>query len=154
MAVCLRYLPSKPEAEDVFQEAFVKVFTNLDKYESARTSFPFWIRRIFINESINQYHKLRRKHYWSEDIDNHHASADEGPEVFSHLGVEEIEKLIDTLPEGAKLVFNLFAIEGYPHTEIAKILGITEGTCRSQLNRARELLRARLAKLENTYGKH
>lgn len=151
LAVCLRYLPSKPEAEDVFQEAFVKVFANINKFEVGRTNFDFWIRRIFINESINHYHRVRRKHYWQEDIDEFRGSFEEGPEIFSSFGVEEIEKLIETLPEGAKVVFNLFAIEGYAHNEIATMLGISEGTSRSQLNRAREILKSKIQKLSKTY---
>lgn len=145
LGICLRYAADRMEAEDVLQVAFVKVFKNLHTFKGG--TFEGWMKRIFIRESINQYHSRRRKPIdFTEDdnpsILNH---SDGFADALSQLRAEEIMKMLARLPEGSRIVFQLFAIEGYGHAEIAETLGITEGTSKSQYARARMLLKNQLS---------
>jgi RNA polymerase sigma factor (sigma-70 family) len=145
LGICLRYTKDRMEAEDVLQMAFVKVFRFIDTFSGG--SFEGWLKRIFIRESINQYHHRRRKPIdFLEDGDLKIANyqGDGFVDALSGLSVEEIMSKLNNIPEGSRLVFNLFAIEGYTHPEIAELLGITEGTSKSQYARARHLLKAQL----------
>jgi RNA polymerase sigma-70 factor (ECF subfamily) len=100
MAVCRRYIPSVPEAEDVYQEAWVKLFQNLHRFKIGEYSFDAWIQRIFINESINYYHKNRRHNYWQEDITDFNTDFAEAPEILGKMSASEIEVLIKQLHQG------------------------------------------------------
>lgn len=145
LGICMRYAADRMEAEDVLQVAFVKVFKNLHTFKGG--TFEGWMKRIFIRESINQYHSRRRKPIdFTEDdnpaILNHSESF---ADALSQLRAEEIMKMLGRLPEGSRIVFQLFAIEGYGHAEIAEMLGITEGTSKSQYARARMLLKNQLS---------
>jgi RNA polymerase sigma-70 factor (ECF subfamily) len=144
MAVCIRYSRHRLEAEDIFQDAFVKVFTHMGEFENSG-SFEGWIRRIIINTAIKNNQK---KCVSNEDIglDQIHEDSSE-PEVFSSLSQEELVKLISALPDGYRMVFNLFAIEGYSHKEISELLNIEESTSRSQLMKARRLLQDKVNQL-------
>lgn len=143
LGICLRYAADRMEAEDVLQLAFVKIFRALDTFKGG--SFEGWMKRIFIRESINQYHSRKRKpiDYTDESLamNNH---TDGFADAVSQISSDEILKMLEQLPLGSRLVFNLFAIEGYGHAEIAEILGISEGTSKSQYSRARMLLRNQL----------
>lgn len=145
MAVCVRYARHRLEAEDMLQEAFVKVFDNLDKF-AFKGSFEGWIRRIVVNTALKHH---QRKYFTNEQIAvEHFPDSPTEPVAYSQLGEEELLKMISRLPEGYRLVFNLYAIEGYSHREIAKMLGIQESTSRSQLVKARKMLQAQLEKLQ------
>ncbi|NRB63416.1 MAG: sigma-70 family RNA polymerase sigma factor [Saprospiraceae bacterium] len=145
LAVCHRYSRHHMEAEDILQDAFIKVFDNLGKFQF-KGSFEGWIRRIVINTALKHYDRKRFTH---EQIglevtpDQHN-----DPTVYSHLQSEDLMRLIAALPEGYKLVFNLYAIEGYSHKEIAEMLGIQESTSRSQLVKARKMLQAQIQKMQ------
>lgn len=141
MAICVRYLPDRNEAEDAFHEAFMKVFSHMDQY--AGGSLEGWMRRIFVNTCINYYHKAKNKHLL-EDVQEKEYLAADMPDVLSQMSADDIYKLIAQLPTGARVVFNMFVIEGYSHKEIAEQLGLSEGTTKSQLNRAKELLKEKL----------
>jgi len=146
-AICLRYAKSKEEAEDVFQDAFVKVFKKIDQY-SFQGSFDGWIRRIFINTAITNYN-LNKKRYYKEEIevtDYEIKFFDISNEEFT---MEELLKVIQELPEGYRTIFNLYAIEGYKHREIAEILGVDINTSKSQYSRAKKMLQEKLIKLSN-----
>ena len=138
LGVCYRYTKSMPDAEDILQEGFVKVFTNLHQYKG-QGELGAWIRRIMVNTAINYLKKQSR--YQQElsfsEITLHPVSADD-PDVM--LSTKELADLIRQLPVGYQTIFNLHAVEGYTHVEIGKILGIQEGTSRSQYARARGLL--------------
>jgi RNA polymerase sigma factor (sigma-70 family) len=138
LGVCYRYTKSMPDAEDALQEGFVRVFTNLHQYKS-EGELGAWIRRIMVNTTINYLKKQSR--YQSElsftDVTLHPVS-DDDPEI--QLSTKELADLIRQLPVGYQTIFNLHAVEGYSHVEIGKILGIQEGTSRSQYARARGLL--------------
>jgi RNA polymerase sigma-70 factor (ECF subfamily) len=144
--ICLRYAADRMEAEDVLQIGFVKVFKALHTFRGG--VFESWIKKIFIRESINQYHSRRRHPIdFSDDkspaILFHHS--DGFADALSQLRAEEILKMLSKLPEGARIVFSLFAIEGYSHAEIGEMVGISEGTSKSQYSRARQILKNQLS---------
>lgn len=140
--VCLRYASSYEEAQDVLQEGFIKVFHNLSTY-GGKGSLEGWVRRIMVNTSIERFRE-RVYHLPVEEVGENGAGAHENDGLQS-LGLNEILSLIQTLPDQYRLVFNLFAIEGYNHKEIAEMLGISESTSRSNLSRARLLLQQKLS---------
>lgn len=139
LAVCVRYTRHKMEAEDILQDAFVKIFDNIHKF-GFKGSFEGWIRRIVINTALKNYNK---KSFTQEQIglENQPEFAEE-PTSYATLQQQELLRLISRLPEGYRLVFNLYAIEGYNHKEIADMLGIRESTSRSQLVKARKMLQS------------
>jgi len=139
LSVCRQYIKDIHKAEDVMITAFMKVFTNLQSY-SHEGSFEGWIRRIMINECISFLRVQKKVHYTEEEY-FFEENLDEINEQFS---VEQIQILIDALPDGYRMVFNLYAIEGYKHQEISEMLGISEGTSKSQLSHARKLLQQQI----------
>jgi RNA polymerase sigma-70 factor (ECF subfamily) len=138
MAVCLRYTRSRVEAEDVFHEAFVKVFKNIHTWQGG--SFEGWMRRIFVNTSINHYHQNSK---FFDHVDSSYAEStlSTPDNAIAMLSNQELLELIDRLPDGYKLVFNLYVVEGYNHLEIAEMLGIAEGSSKSQLSKAKAYLK-------------
>jgi RNA polymerase sigma factor (sigma-70 family) len=141
MAICLRYTRHKLEAEDIFQDSFVKVFTHLDEFEF-QGSFEGWVRRIVVNTAIKN---TQKRSVIYEDIGlDHIIEESAGPDVFSSMGEEELIHIISTLPDGYRMVFNLHAIEGFSHKEISHFLNIEESTSRSQLVKARRLLQEKV----------
>jgi RNA polymerase sigma factor (sigma-70 family) len=144
MAVCMRYTKSRFEAEDIFHEAFVKVFKNINAFNGG--SFEGWMRRIFVNTAINHYHKNQR---YQEQMD--YSTVEEiiptNDDIISNISGQELVALINQLPEGYNLVFNLYVVEGYNHREIAEMLNIAEGTSKSQLAKAKSHLKKTLQKL-------
>ena len=144
LGICLRYAADRMEAEDVLQLGFIKVFKSISTFQGG--SFEGWMKRIFIRESINQYHHRRRRPLdFMEDnsaaIFNH---SDGFIEAISNLSTQEILKMLARISEGSRIVFTLFAIEGYAHAEIGEMLGISVGTSKSQYSRARQLLKQQL----------
>ncbi|WP_224998470.1 RNA polymerase sigma factor [Cesiribacter sp. SM1] len=144
MAVCVRYTKSRFEAEDIFHEAFVKVFNNISKYKG-EGSFEGWVRRIFVNTAINHYNK-NRKYQKQVDYSAVEEMTPTSEDIVSDLSGKELLTFIDQLPEGYKLVFNLYVMEGYNHAEIADMLQIAEGTSKSQLAKAKAYLKNILQK--------
>lgn len=143
--VCLRYCASREEAEDVLQDGFIKVFNKIDTFKFTG-SFEGWIRKIMVHTAIRNKYITYRSHEVNtlEGVD--HPSTDE--KVISKLSMMDLMKLVNELPQGYKLVFNLFAVEGYSHKEIGEMLQIQEATSRSQYLRARQFLREKLDKLQ------
>lgn len=143
MGVCARYFANGQEAQDVLQEGMLKLFKNINNY-AGKGSFEGWIRKIIINTALEQLRK-NKIHFESVDqIDlDSNLSKENG---FQNLKVQDLLKMIHSLPEGFRVVFNLFAIEGYSHKEIAIQLGISEGTSKSQLSRARRQLQDMIIK--------
>lgn len=138
--VCLGYVKNDFEAEDVLMKAFMKVFDKIDTFKEAG-SFEGWIRRIVVNEAlghIRKYHKIKNEEIEKADYEGHFSSNN------VQLEADDLMKLVNALPIGYKTVFNLYAIEGYSHKEIAEKLEITESTSKSQLNRARKALKKSL----------
>ncbi len=141
-AVCLRYSGNGDDAQDLLQEGFIKIFKNLEKYRGDG-SFEGWMRRIFVNTSIEHYRKKSAlyKVVDPEDV----VVADKDLNVLDNLAEGDILKMIQRLSPGYKLVFNMHVIEGYSHKEIGEILGINEGTSKSQLARAKMVLQKMIA---------
>lgn len=138
LGVCYRYTKSQADAEDVLQEGFINVFRHLDRFRF-EGELGAWIRRIMVNTALNYLKKHR--HYQQElafEDDSMHPVVDDHPEV--KLGAKELADLIRQLPTGYQAILNLHAVEGYTHVEIGRMLGIHEGTSRSQYARARALL--------------
>ena len=142
LGVCRQYVKDMHHAEDLMLQGFLKVFTNLYKFKH-EGSFEGWIRRIMVNTCISYLRKKNLVDVSDEDF----VFNDAATESLENTSVEDIQKLIDQLPEGYKLVFNLYAIEGYKHSEIAKKLNISEGTSKSQLFKARKWLQQSYIKM-------
>jgi RNA polymerase sigma factor (sigma-70 family) len=146
LGICLRYSSDRPEAEDMLQEALLKIYFNIGDY-SGTGSFKGWLRKIAINCAITYYHKnLRHKHY--VEIDDY-VSLETGEAGFEEdlYTAEELFKVLNELPPGYRMVFNLYTVEGYKHREIAEMLGIDVNTSKSQYSRARAILRKKLEDL-------
>lgn len=142
-AVCLRYANNADDAQDLLQEGFIKVYKNLHRFR-AEGSFEGWIRRVFVNSSIEHFRKKSAKLTTVSDkeestIENSDISA------LDSLAEKDIIRLIQDLSPGYRTVFNLYAIEGYSHKEIGDKLGISEGTSKSQLARAKAILQKKVA---------
>ena len=138
LGICYRYTKSISDAEDVLQEGFVKVFRHLAQYKQ-EGELGAWIRRIMINTALNFLKHSRHYQHNLFFIEDHlHPVADDNPAVI--LQAKQLADLIRQLPDGYQLIFNLYAIEGFTHVEISKMLGISDGTSRSQYARARALL--------------
>ena len=144
LSVCRQYIKDLHQAEDIMITAFMKVFTNLKNFEH-KGSFEGWIRRIMVNECIS-FIRVQKKVKFIEDENYFEESFNN---IESQFSVEDIQFLIDNLPDGYKMVFNLYCIEGYKHQEIAAMLGINEGTSKSQLSHARKMLKDQVNKLKN-----
>jgi RNA polymerase sigma-70 factor (ECF subfamily) len=136
-AVCLRYAGNAEEAEDILQEGFIKVFKKLDSFRS-EGSFEGWVRRIFVNTAIEHF---RRKRYLMP-VTEKEENTIEGKyiSVLDELAEKDILALVQELSPGYRTVFNMYVVEGYTHKEIADMLGISEGTSKSQLSRAKVIL--------------
>lgn len=142
MGICLRYCKSRFDAEDVFQEAFIKIFEKIDQFK-ADGSFEGWIRRITVNTCLKkiQYEKTNLM----VDIADHHEDQPEfDDEIISTIASKELLQMINELPIGYKTVFNLFVVEGYSHKEISDLLNISEGTSKSQFFHAKKMLKSKL----------
>lgn len=144
LGVCRQYTKDLHHAEDLMISAFMKVFTNLKRFEH-KGSFEGWIRRIMVNECIS-YLRAQKKVSFLEDT---YYKEESFNNIESNLSLDDLQALIDALPDGYKMVFNLYAIEGYKHQEIGELLGISESTSKSQLHHARKLLQEQVNKLKN-----
>jgi len=146
LGICMRYTEDKSEAEDVLQEGFLKIFEHIKEYQG-KGSFEGWMRKIMVNTAITHFHK-HKKHYYHSELDDVHENelqVDITPD--SEIAVQELQALLQEMPEGYKMVFNLFAVEGYKHKEIAEQLNIDENTSKSQYLRAKNWLIKRMKNL-------
>ncbi len=144
LSVCRQYIKDIHQAEDIMITAFMKVFVNLKNFQH-NGSFEGWIRRIMVNECISHIRVQKKVNF----LDEENYSEDSFNNIESQFSVEDIQFLIDGLPDGYKMIFNLYAIEGYKHQEIASLLGINEGTSKSQLSHARKILKEQITRLKN-----
>lgn len=145
-AVCLRYARDYTEAEDMLQDGFIKVFENIKSFKF-QGSFEGWVRRIMVNTALE---KLRKQNilYPVNDV-YEYASTASYDNVFDIVSSQDLIKLIQELSPKYRIVFNLYAIEGYSHQDISEKLGISVGTSKSNLSRARQILQDRIMKLDN-----
>lgn len=137
LAVCFRYSKSRDEAEDILQDGFVKIFQKIGNYEF-QGSFEGWMRRIVVNTAIDHIRRNKKRQMETDIEDAREVYVSE--DALGQLELEYLYEIIQDLPPGYQLVFNLYAIEGYSHKEIGERMGITESTSRSQYTRARSLL--------------
>ncbi|KAA1244850.1 RNA polymerase sigma factor [Aquimarina sp. RZ0] len=145
LGVCRRYITDIQYAEEVMLSGFLKVFTNLNMFKF-QGSFEGWIRKIMVNESISFLRK-QKLILFTEDISKY--KEESWNNINEELEVEQIQELIDSLPEGYRMVFVLYAIEGYKHSEIAAMLGVSTSTSKSQLFKARKMLQEKLNQQNN-----
>ena len=138
LGVCLRYTANVETARDLLQEAFITVFSQLHTYKGAG-SFEGWIRRIVVNTALMFIRKTTLFADY-EDLDNHEAVVSVATTTLEELSAADLMRMIESLPTGLRTVFNLYAVEGYSHQEIAQLLSISEGGVRSQYSRARKQL--------------
>lgn len=139
--VCMRMVRDELEAEDMLQNSFVDVFTKLHTFRF-QSSVGAWIKRIVVNNCINF---LKKKKVYFEELEDRHALAEPATadqEPIQGLSVERVQKAMYELPDGYRVVFSLYMLEGYDHKEIGRILGVSEATSKSQYSRARKKLRA------------
>ena len=144
LSVCRQYAKDVHHAEDLMITAFMKVFANLRNFKH-EGSFEGWIRRIMVNECISWLRVQKRVSF----VEDTFFVEDSFNDIESGLSVDDIQSLIDALPDGYRMIFNLYAIEGYKHREIADMLGINEGTSKSQLSHARRILQAKIIEHKN-----
>jgi RNA polymerase sigma-70 factor (ECF subfamily) len=150
LSVCRYYIKDAQQAEEAMLNGFLKVFINLKSFKG-EGSFEGWIRRIMVRESISFLRQQKHIEFLVEDFEYDKNEPTSG--MHTNLEVAEIQQMIDELPEGYKMVFVLYAIEGYKHHEIASLLKITEGTSKSQLFKARKMLQEQIKKINNlSYG--
>ncbi|WP_129716419.1 RNA polymerase sigma factor [Pedobacter sp. SYP-B3415] len=145
LAVCLRYAKDQMEAEDVLQMGYVKVFKKINDFRGDG-SFEGWIRRVMVHTAIESFRRNQRALQVVE-IDEAYEQPSTGFD-FSRLGMQDLMKAIQKLADGYKMVFNMYVIEGYSHKEIGEALGISEGASKSQLSRARAILKEEIIRME------
>ena len=138
--VCLRYAQNEAEAEDILQEAFVQAFRNLSQY-SGKGPLGAWLRKITVNKSLEQYRKTKALAQKSSTWEIKDSDSQVPDNAIEQLELNDLLEKIRQLPVGFRTVFNLYAVEGYNHKEIGELLGISEGTSKSQYSRARIMLR-------------
>ncbi len=159
LGVCMRYCGNRSEAEDVLQEGFIKVFRNIYDFKAKHEgSLAAWIKVIMVNTSLN-YIRAKKHFSFIEEMENVPISEFESEDVLIENEdniqpqMSDLIEMINELPEGYKIVFNLFAFEKYGHKEIAKMLSISEGTSKSQLYKARMFLRKKVLEWKNSKKK-
>ncbi len=137
--ICMSYAGNRDLAQDMLHDAFLKIFRTIDSFKM-EGSLEGWIRRVVSNTAIDLLRKKQRlDQYIAEDMEE--IQTDKKPGVHSYLATQEILEMVRHLPDGARVIFNLFALEGFSHKEIADQLQISEGTSKSQYNRARSILK-------------
>ena len=142
LGVCLRYAKDSEQAEDILQDGFVKVFTKLKDFKN-EGSLEGWIRRVMVNTALDQIRK-NTKTLGDVSVEDVQYKIENNDHIAEQLMAKDLLKLVNSMPDGYKVVFNMFAIEGYTHREIADTLGISESTSKSQYSRARAYLRERI----------
>ncbi|HHG83363.1 MAG TPA: sigma-70 family RNA polymerase sigma factor [Bacteroidetes bacterium] len=139
MGICMRYAGSEEEAEDILQEGFVIVFRKIDTYRGTG-ELGAWIRRVFVNAALMNYRR-NKKHRLQTDFSDVAYMQEASDNVLQEMSAADLMQMVQSLPLGSRMVFNLYAIEGFNHREIGEKLGISPGTSKSQFSRARKLLR-------------
>jgi len=141
--ICLGYARDRSEAKDMMQEAFLKIYKKIKDYKKTG-SLEGWVRRVIVNTALDFIRKHKKEMNWLEIKENDHQETEIDNHTTQSLNVNDLMEFISSLPHGARTVFHMFAIEGFQHKEIAEKLNISEGTSKSQYNRARELLKQRI----------
>lgn len=141
--ICLRYAQNRAEAEDMLQEGLIGVFNNLKQYDHEKASFSAWSNKIMVNAALQYLRKWKNLNF-NRDIDDYTDQLSYAEDVFESLGAKELTSMVQKLPDGYRIVFNLYVVEGYKHKEIAEKLSISESTSKTQLLKAKKMLRTQL----------
>jgi RNA polymerase sigma factor (sigma-70 family) len=143
MGLCRRYTRSREEAQDILQECFIRIFKYIHQLESS-DKLESWMKTIAVNTAISYYHRTKKYEFLLSPEENHNVPDDNLLQHVQTFSDGFLVSLVNDLPDGCRMVFNMFSIEGYSHAEIAEKLKITEGTSRSQLHHAKYLLKEKL----------
>lgn len=149
LGICMRYVKNRAEAEDVMMEGFMKIYKLIANY-TATGSFEGWMKRIMVYTAIEHYRKMSKMPF--DEFQSHDSSVDDY--VIDSISARDILKLMDSMPDGYRMIVNMYAIEGYTHKEIADAMGISEGTSKSQLNRGKLFLKKLIEKKFLTHTKN
>ena len=133
--LAMRYADSKASAEDIFQDAFVKIFKNIETVKEPDSLF-FWIRKVVIHTAINHY-KKEKSRLFHEDIDEVQELISDNTDILNQISADELLSMVNEMPDGYRIVFNLYVMDGFKHHEIAEILNVSENTSKTQLRKAR-----------------
>lgn len=144
LTVGRRYMKNEVDAEDILQDSFIKIFQSFKQFDPNKGTLDGWMKRIVINTALKQY-RSQKQHLPTENLEQHN-EVFILPSVYEKLHEEDLIQLISSIPEGYRQVFNLYAIEGYSHKEVAEMLEIAEASSRSSLSRARAHLQKRIKK--------
>lgn len=146
MGICRRYTRTKDDAQDILQESFIKIFNKLHQVDDV-TKVDGWVKSVVVRTAIDHYHKSKRIEMSAITTDDHKVHDTDYELILENLTDQFLIEAINGLPEGCRMVFNLFEVEGYTHAEIAEMLGVGEGTSRSQLYHAKSLLKQKLSSI-------
>ena len=138
--MCLRYGGNSTDAQDILQNGLIRVFTALKQFDENRGNFIVWSNKIMVNEALRFLQKQKRINFF-ESVDESHLQIGVESNIYNLLSAKELVQIIQKLPDGYRTVFNLYTIEGYSHKEISQELNISVGTSKSQLSKAKKLLR-------------
>jgi RNA polymerase sigma factor (sigma-70 family) len=141
--ICLRYSRNKTEAEDMLQEGLISVFNNLKQYDVKKAAFSTWSSKVMVNAALQNLRKWKKLDL-DDEYENHTQVLTVQEDAYDVLGAKELTQIVQTLPDGYRVVFNLYVVEGYKHREIAEMLDISENTSKSQLRKAKSMLRKKL----------
>ena len=149
LSLCYRYAKNKPDAEDIFQEGFCKVFENIKQLRNTEAT-KWWMKKIFVNEALNFYKTQTRLNLVDDFVFLENSISDNNA-ILNKIETDELTRIIQNIPEGMRMVFNMYIIEGFSHQDIAGMLEISVGTSKSHLHDARKLLQHKLKKIK-LYG--
>ena len=144
--ICLRYAPNKVEAEDMLQEGLISVFKELKQYDPKRATFQAWSNKVIVNAALQYLRKWKNLNL-NQSIDDYEEHFTHNEDVVDTLSAKELNLFVQNLPDGYRVVFNLYVMEGYKHREIAEILSISENTSKSQLSKAKKMLGNQIEKV-------
>ncbi len=145
MGIAMRYAKSEADAEDILQEAFVRIYNKIEDYEG-RGSFEGWMKRILVHTAINAFKKRQKEQEQRHDEMEVESLEIADEDLPDDLGQEELMNALNNLPDGYRTIFNLVVFEGYEHKEVSEMLGINTGTSQSQLFKAKKMLRKQLVR--------
>lgn len=144
--ICLRYAPDRDEAEDMMQEGLISIFKEIKQYDPGKASFSAWSNKIMVNAALQHLRKWKKLKF-NQNIDEYDMEIPIQEEAYSKIGAKELTEMVQQLPDGYRTIFNLYVMEGYKHREIAEMLSISENTSKTQLLKAKNMLRDRLEKV-------
>ncbi len=141
---CLRYANNKMDAEDMLQNAVMAIFLSLKTYDPEKAAFTTWAYRVVVNAALQHIRKWRKKDYLTDSEEQANNYPDDAETIYDKMGARELMDMVQRLPAGYRVVFNLYVIEGFKHHEIAEKLGISVSTSKTQLFKARQMLKKQL----------